>query len=51
MTKAELIAAAIEGDIAGRNGIGGEWDAIDDETKLEIRENWTNIAQTILEAG
>jgi hypothetical protein len=45
MTKkqAEKKVDAIIEDLAGRNGIGNEWEEIDEDTQEEIRECWIEI--------
>lgn len=34
---------AIVYDLAGRKGLGDEWDQIDDDIREEIIEKWTDI--------
>ena len=40
---AKRIIKRIEQDITDRCGIGNEWEAIDDESKKEIRDEWQQI--------
>jgi len=40
---AKKIIKRIEQDITDRCGIGNEWEAIDDESKKEIRDEWQQI--------
>lgn len=40
---ARNLAEAFETDISSRKGIGDEWNAIDDETKAEIRTEWFDL--------
>lgn len=38
----DIVDAIIE-DLAGRRGLGDEWDMLDDDIKAEIRAKWLGI--------
>lgn len=38
------IVASVLRDLTGRGGLQETWDSIDEETQLEIKEEWTEIA-------
>lgn len=43
MTYINNIINEIENDITSRDGIGNEWEMIDDDIKKEIKENWKKL--------
>jgi NAD-dependent SIR2 family protein deacetylase len=44
MERAESIVACIEADISDRRGLRKELEQVDEETRAEIREQWTYYA-------
>lgn len=43
--KAERIVKAIEADFTDRRGLRQEWEQIDQETQMEIRETWVKLVR------
>ncbi len=41
----------IVADISDRSGLGNEWDAIDNDTKKEIKAAWAKIIEEEFEAS
>lgn len=48
-SKARRAVDAIIADLRGRNGLDGEWDAIDDGIKDEIRAEWVKTVVCAME--
>jgi hypothetical protein len=48
---ARRVVDAIVSDLTGRVGLGGEWDAIDDDTHEEITSEWRDIVTSELMSG
>ncbi len=47
---AEKAADEIINDLAGRKGIGDEWDYIDDDIRAEIRAEWIGYIRRVIES-
>lgn len=43
------IVSRILADLCGRNGLGDEYDRIDDEVRREIRAEWEKIVKEAVE--
>ena len=41
--KVDNIIRRIENDIKDRSGIGDEWNQIDGDTRMEIKNNWADF--------
>lgn len=50
-TKIEAAVDAIIADLRDRRGLRQEWDQIDEEIALEIRDEWVRILEENLDAG
>jgi hypothetical protein len=46
--QAEIIVDAIIRDLSDRRGLRHEWEAIDDDIKNEIRDEWLSIVSLVL---
>jgi hypothetical protein len=49
--KASGAVLAIVRDLRDRRGLKHEWDQIDHDIQQEIIDTWTDIVQSVLEAG
>jgi hypothetical protein len=45
--RVSAVVQQIEADLRGRRGLKAEWEAIDEETKVEIREQWSRIIVSV----
>ena len=45
---AHQIVTAIISDLKDRSGLGNEWDAIDTDTRDEIKKTWQSLAEDLL---
>lgn len=47
-SKAEKIVDRLLRDLAGRAGIGDEWDQMDTEVQVGFRQDWITLVETCL---